>query len=128
MRALPHSASAIHHHGEQNTIVYAVSGNGSVVSEHGKKVRSLLPFSHTLFFFFPHPIFWFDSLLRLSVIYQRVDLKPGDWAMIPAWAEHQEVNDGDEDVVWVIVRSGNIPDVQNLPEGWGSSHVPKNAK
>ncbi len=44
MRAHPHSASAIHHHGEQNTIVYAVSGNGAVVSADGKSVSSSLCF------------------------------------------------------------------------------------
>lgn len=38
MRAQPHSASAVHHHGEQDTVVYAVSGKGSVVSEMGKTV------------------------------------------------------------------------------------------
>lgn len=52
---------------------------------------------------------------------QRRDLQPGDHALIPAWVEHQEVNDGDSDVEWVIVRSGSEPIVVNLPEGWGSS-------
>ncbi|PWN26675.1 hypothetical protein BDZ90DRAFT_280174 [Jaminaea rosea] len=63
-----------------------------------------------------------------SIIYgpneaeQRHDLKPGDWALIPAWAEHKEVNDGDEEVEWVIVRAGaGEPIVVNLPGGWGSS-------
>ena len=51
---------------------------------------------------------------------KRVDLKPGDWALIPAYAEHQEVNDGDEEVVWVIVRSGKVPIVENL-KTWGES-------
>lgn len=51
---------------------------------------------------------------------QRVDLKPGDWALIPAYAEHQEINDGDEEVVWVIVRSGPVPIVENL-KAWGES-------
>ena len=41
MRAHPHSGSAVHHHGEQDTIVYVVSGNGALVSEGGKKVRYL---------------------------------------------------------------------------------------
>jgi uncharacterized RmlC-like cupin family protein len=51
----------------------------------------------------------------------RQELGPGDFALIPAFAEHQEVNDSDEDVVWSIVRSGRSPDVVNLPEGWNSS-------
>ena len=89
MLARARSASAVHHHGAQDTVVYAVSGRGSVVSEGGAK---------------------------------RVDLEPGDYALIPAYMEHQEVNDGDEDVVWVIVRSGRIPDVVNLT-GWGGESV-----
>jgi uncharacterized RmlC-like cupin family protein len=87
MTALPHSASAVHHHGPQDTIVYAVSGHGAIVSEGGRK---------------------------------RQDLAPGDFALIPAYAEHQEVNEGNEEAVWVITRSGSEPVVQNL-EGWGES-------
>ncbi|KAK7931674.1 RmlC-like cupin [Apiospora marii] len=85
MIAKPHSSSAVHHHGAQDTIVVALSGRGTVVSEGGHK---------------------------------RVDLQPGDFCLIPAWAEHQEVNEGDEDVVWGIVRSGRAPEVVNLT-GWG---------
>ncbi|KAI1751592.1 RmlC-like cupin domain-containing protein [Xylaria castorea] len=89
MLAKPHTASAVHHHGAQDTVVYAVSGRGAVVSEGGDK---------------------------------RVELEPGDYALIPAFVEHQEVNDGDEDVVWTIVRSGRAPDVVNLT-GWGGEPV-----
>ncbi|KAI1078749.1 RmlC-like cupin [Whalleya microplaca] len=89
MLAKPKSSSAVHHHGEQDTVVYAVKGHASVVSEGGKK---------------------------------RVDLKPGDYALIPAFMEHQEVNDGDEEAVWAIIRSGRIPDVVNLT-GWGGEPV-----
>ena len=87
MIAKPHSGSAIHHHGDQDTIVYAASGHGTVVSEGGKK---------------------------------RQVLKPGDFVLIPAYAEHQEVNDGDGEVKWIITRSGTEPIVQNL-DGWGTS-------
>jgi len=87
MIAHPHTASAIHHHGAQDTIVYAVSGHGTVVSEGGRK---------------------------------RQQLGPGDFALIPAYAEHQEANEGDEEVRWVIVRSGREPVVENL-EGWSES-------
>ncbi|KAF2161732.1 hypothetical protein M409DRAFT_27789 [Zasmidium cellare ATCC 36951] len=87
MIAKPHTASAVHHHGEENTIVFAHAGHGAIVSEGGRK---------------------------------RVELMPGDYALIPAYAEHQEVNDSDEDVVWAIVRSGKEPIVVNL-EGWGTS-------
>ena len=85
MIAGPHTSSGIHHHGEQDTIIYAIRGRGSVISEGGKK---------------------------------RVDLSPGDFAIIPAGAEHQEVNEGDEEVEWVIVRGGKAPDVRNV-DGWG---------
>lgn len=49
----------------------------------------------------------------------RADLEPGDFALIPAFTEHQEVNDSDGDVVWVITRGGRTPIVQNL-EGWSA--------
>ena len=87
MIAKPHSASAIHHHGAQDTIVYALRGRGAVVSEKGRK---------------------------------RQALDPGDFAIIPAYAEHQEINDGDEEVEWVIARSGRTPEVENL-EDWAKS-------
>ncbi len=89
MVAGPRSASAVHHHGAQDTVVYAVSGRGAVVSEGGAR---------------------------------RVDLAPGDYALIPAYSEHQEVNDGDEEVIWAIVRSGHVPEVVNL-SGWGGQPV-----
>lgn len=85
------SQSAVHHHGAQNTIVYAMSGSGgALVSENGEK---------------------------------RQPLEPGDFALIPAGEEHQEVNDGDEEIVWIIVRSGSTPEVVNLT-GWGGEVVP----
>ncbi len=49
---------------------------------------------------------------------KRVDIEAGDFVLIPAWMEHQEVNDGEEEVVWAIVRSGRVPEVVNL-DGWG---------
>lgn len=88
MIAKPHTASAIHHHAEEDTVVFAFSGHGTIVSDGGKKKQQL---------------------------------QPGDYALIPAWAEHQEVNESDEDVVWCIVRNGKEPKVVNLPDGWGSS-------
>ncbi|KAF2000275.1 hypothetical protein P154DRAFT_522746 [Amniculicola lignicola CBS 123094] len=87
MIAKPHTASDVHHHGEEDTIVYAAKGHGTIVSDNGTK---------------------------------RQHLEPGDFALIPAYAEHQEVNDSDEDVVWIITRGGRNPIVQNL-EGWGKS-------
>ncbi|KAH7327203.1 RmlC-like cupin domain-containing protein [Rhexocercosporidium sp. MPI-PUGE-AT-0058] len=85
MTAAPHTSSAIHHHGEQDTIVYAASGHGAIISDNGQT---------------------------------RQELAPGDFALIPAWTEHQEVNDGEEEVTWIITRSGGEPVVVNL-RGWG---------
>ena len=87
MIAKPHSGSAVHHHGDQDTVVFAFAGHGTIVSEGGNKKQKLAP---------------------------------GDFALIPAFAEHQEVNEGDEEVVWCIVRSGKEPKVVNI-EGWGKS-------
>lgn len=71
-----------------NSIVYAVSGRGAIA-----------------------------SLDEQGNEEKRV-LDPGDWALIPANREHKEVNDGDEEVVWVIVRApGGVPEVVNLT-GW----------
>ncbi|KAI9815984.1 MAG: hypothetical protein M1827_001976 [Pycnora praestabilis] len=72
-----------------DTIIYAASGHGTVVSG-------------------PNGC-------------NRQKLSPGDFALIPAYAEHQELNDGDEEVTWIITRSGRSPVVENL-EGWGKSH------
>lgn len=52
---------------------------------------------------------------------KRQELAPGDWALIPAGKEHQEVNDGEEEVRWVIVRGGKEAEVVNMEGGWGSS-------
>ena len=51
---------------------------------------------------------------------KRQELAPGDFAMIPAFAEHQEINDSDEEVTWIITRGGRNPIVHNL-EGWETS-------
>jgi uncharacterized RmlC-like cupin family protein len=51
---------------------------------------------------------------------KRQELAPGDFALIPAFAEQQEVNDSDEEVTWIITRGGRNPVVHNL-EGWGKS-------
>lgn len=88
MIAKPHTESAVHHHDDEDTVVFAFSGRGTIVSEGGKK---------------------------------KVTLEPGDYALIPAYAEHQEVNESDEDVVWCIVRNGKEPKVVNLEGGWGTS-------
>ncbi|KAH7406002.1 RmlC-like cupin domain-containing protein [Phaeosphaeria sp. MPI-PUGE-AT-0046c] len=89
MIAKPHTSSAVHHHGEEDTIVYAASGHGAIVSGPDGSNRQ--------------------------------ELAPGDFALIPAYAEHQEVNDSDNDVVWIITRGGRNPVVHNL-DGWSKAH------
>lgn len=74
-------------------IVYAVSGVGAIVSQDADGKE------------------------------QKQVLRPGDWGLIPAYREHKEANDGDEEVVWVIVRApGGIPEVVNL-DGWKGKEV-----
>ncbi|KAF1934066.1 RmlC-like cupin [Didymella exigua CBS 183.55] len=51
---------------------------------------------------------------------KRQELAPGDFALIPAYAEHQGVNNGDEEVKWIITRGGRNPVVHNL-NSWGKS-------
>ncbi|KAI2630202.1 RmlC-like cupin [Hypomontagnella submonticulosa] len=79
--AKPHCSSAVHHHGEQETIIYAASGKG-----------------------------------------MRHELSPGDFAFIPPWTEHQEINQTDENVVWILIRSGPEPVVVYLT-GWGGDEA-----
>ena len=41
----------------------------------------------------------------------------GDFAFIPAWTEHQFLNESDKDLVWVVTRSGLLPAEVSLT-GW----------
>jgi len=107
MKAPPHSHSAVHHHAEQG----GCQSHCRVRVTHRRLNVSTL-----------------DTIVygvagRGAIVYgpggaNRVEMAPGDWAIIPAFAEHQEVNEGDEEVVWAIVRSGGVPAVVNL-DGWG---------
>ncbi|KAI8629755.1 cupin domain-containing protein [Xylariaceae sp. FL1651] len=88
MLAKPHCSSAVHHHGELETIIYAASGKGILVTNPAGEEQL-----------------------------KRHELSAGDFAFIPAWTEHQEINETDEDVVWVLIRSGPEPIVVYLT-GW----------
>ncbi|KAI5864953.1 RmlC-like cupin [Durotheca rogersii] len=81
MIAKPHCSSAVHHHGEQETIIFAARGKG-----------------------------------------MQHELSAGDFAFVPPWTEHQEINETDEDVVWVLIRSGPEPVVVWLT-GWGGDEA-----
>ncbi|TGJ75343.1 hypothetical protein E0Z10_g11003 [Xylaria hypoxylon] len=89
MRAKPHCSSAVHHHGEQETIIFASSGKGILVTNTGDGEEQL----------------------------KRHELSAGDFVFIPPWTEHQEINETDEDVVWILIRSGGEPIVSYLT-GW----------
>ena len=107
MIAKPHTASAVHHNGEQDTVVFSFSGYGTVVSEGGNKRQDLSPGDFALI---PYVLLYIESIhMTLTVL-----------CLCRAFAEHQEVNDSDEDVVWCIVRSGGEPCVVNI-DGWGRS-------
>ncbi|KAI8961153.1 RmlC-like cupin [Daldinia sp. FL1419] len=91
--AKPRCSSAVHHHGEQETIIYAASGKGMVLTSSGADEEP-----------------------------KRHELSPGDFAFIPPWTEHQEINDTDENVVWILIRSGPEPVVVYLT-GWGGNEA-----
>ncbi|KAK4102398.1 RmlC-like cupin [Parathielavia hyrcaniae] len=91
----PNSSSSIRHHGEQETILYTVSGKGALLSQ--PKGDDEEP--------------------------QRHELGPGDFAFIPAWTEHQAVNESEEaDLHLVLIRSGGQPVEVNLTD-WGGEQV-----
>ncbi|KAI0966438.1 RmlC-like cupin domain-containing protein [Xylaria arbuscula] len=94
MRAKPHCSSAVHHHGEQETIIYAASGKGILVTNTGGGEDQL----------------------------KRHELSAGDFAHIPPWTEHQEINETDEDVVWILIRGGPEPVVVYMT-GWDGDRV-----
>ncbi|KAL9480393.1 hypothetical protein ACSS6W_005179 [Trichoderma asperelloides] len=76
-----------------DAIIYVVSGTGTLVVKEG-----------------------FGGELRHH------ELRPGDFAFVPAWTEHQARNDGDQDFVWVITQSGPRP-VGAILTDWGGQEV-----
>ena len=74
----------------QETIIYAVSGKGLLLSQ--PKGNEEEP--------------------------ERHELGPGDFAFIPAWTEHQAVNESEVDFHLVLIRSGGKPVEVNLTD-WG---------
>ena len=53
---------------------------------------------------------------------QRHELSAGDFAFVPPWTEHQELNETDEDDVWVLIRSGPHPVVVYMTD-WGGAEA-----
>jgi hypothetical protein len=92
----------------QDTIIYAVSGYGtSTVSSFSIPISLIHQHSH---------------LVLSDNGATKQTLSPGDFALIPAWTEHQEVNEGEEEVTWVITRGGGEPTVVKV-SGWGGGVV-----
>ncbi|KAK8075506.1 hypothetical protein PG997_010169 [Apiospora hydei] len=54
------------------------------------------------------------------------ELSPGDFAFVPPWTEHQEINDTDEDLVWILIRNGPEPLVFWLTD-WGGDEAKKSS-
>jgi len=95
MLAEPDTASAVHHHGPLETVVYVLSGMS--------KVR------------------WGSRLEN------EADLEPGDFAFIPAYMPHQEINPSrDQATQWVVMRSGPEAVVVNLRKTPGGEYVAEN--
>ncbi|KAI0512987.1 cupin domain-containing protein [Xylaria bambusicola] len=53
---------------------------------------------------------------------KRHELSAGDFVFVPPWTEHQELNETDEEVVWILIRSGPEPVVVYLT-GWDGDRV-----
>lgn len=124
----PRSASAVHHHGEQGehgfcyrffpglypdkslseTIVYVTRGHGVLLTSPAvDPVRAIRADIKG------------EAPTREEEQPRRHELSPGDFAFIPAWTEHQVVNEADQgDLVWVLVHSGGER-VQVDLTGWG---------
>lgn len=53
----------------------------------------------------------------------RLELGAGDYAFVPAWTEHQVVNETmEKDINWVVFRQGPEP-IQVDLDGWGGRRL-----
>ncbi len=53
----------------------------------------------------------------------RHELGQGDFAFVPAWTEHQVLNESDDtDLIWVVTRSGPVPVEVDLVD-WGGDEA-----
>ncbi|UNI24832.1 hypothetical protein JDV02_010548 [Purpureocillium takamizusanense] len=115
--ARPKSCSSVKHNSEQDAIIYAVSGTGILVVNEGSFSSGGLDGAVDK---------ESDSAAEEGADGNRLrrhTLRPGDFAFVPAWTEHQVRNEaGDEDVVWVVVQGGSRPVGATLA-GWGGDEV-----
>lgn len=80
----------------QETIIFAAAGKGTLVTNPGGEKEL-----------------------------QRHELSVGDFAFVPPWTEHQEINESDEELVWVIIRNGSTPILVYLKD-WGGDEQKAN--
>ncbi|KAK1830134.1 RmlC-like cupin domain-containing protein [Podospora conica] len=109
----PSSSTTIRHNGEQDAIIYATSGTGTLLSS---PPDNLLPPSS--------PTSQTSTTTSSSSEKpERHVLSQGDFAVIPAWTEHQIVNESDTaELHWIVTRSGPSPVEVNLT-GWGGPEL-----
>jgi uncharacterized RmlC-like cupin family protein len=93
----PHSKSTVRHNSEQETIIYTVSGKGTLIVN--EAVNSEL---------------------------KHHELAPGDFAFVPAWVEHQIKNDSDEDFQLLMIQNGSSPIRADLTDFGGDVISTKN--
>lgn len=111
----PQCSTVVFHNGEQEAIVYAVSGTAilATLPEDFDEVDE-------------------DDNSSTSTTARKppatTTISAGDFAFIPAWTEHQVRNEAaadnpeSKDVVWVVVRNAGEPTVVPL-QGWGGEHA-----
>ncbi|CAK7212231.1 hypothetical protein SCUCBS95973_001392 [Sporothrix curviconia] len=122
----PQCSTVVFHNGEQEAIVYAVSGTATFATlpedfdEYGDDDEAADGASTA-------------SRLRKGPEPARRTISAGDFVFIPAWTEHQVRNEGvaaevdgvskpADDVVWVVVRNAGEPTVVPL-QGWGGEQA-----
>lgn len=125
----PSSSTTIRHNGEQgvplsstplpptrltpkDAIIHAASGTGLLLSS---PPDNLLPASS--------PTSTSTSSTSSSDKPERHVLSQGDFAVVPAWTEHQIVNESDTaELHWIVTRSGPSPVEVHLT-GWGGPEL-----
>ncbi|CAN8101282.1 unnamed protein product [Discula destructiva] len=107
----PQSATAIHHNGEQDVIIYATTPGILLTSRPLDTVKAIRADMKG------------EEPSSEEEEPRRLELQGGDFALIPAWSEHQVVNEAvDKDVSWVVFRYGAEP-IQVDLDGWGGRRI-----
>ncbi|AEO59802.1 hypothetical protein MYCTH_2308340 [Thermothelomyces thermophilus ATCC 42464] len=124
----PNSSSSVRHHGEQGTCL-SLSRHLSYVctypqgcAQPSEATPSKPPWEETIIYAVSGKGAILSQPTGDDEEPERHDLDPGDFAFIPAWTEHQAVNDSEVDWHLVIIRSGSHPVEVNLT-GWGGAEI-----